>query len=49
MQTIFHSPYKNGFKNKEYSNPSFMSSDVIYHFDYKNNSINTPKKAIIHT
>lgn len=51
MQTIFHSPYKNGFKNHDYLNPSFISSDVIYQIDYKNShcSSQTPKKAIIHT
>ena len=46
-ETIFHSPFKDGFRNKDYSNPTFMSSDVIYHID--NSNVRTPKKAIIHT
>lgn len=49
MQTIFHSPFKNGVRNKDYLNPSFMTSDVIYQMDFKNNSSQTPKRAIIHT
>jgi hypothetical protein len=32
--TIFHSPYKNGKKNPGYSNPTFMSSDILYPREY---------------
>ncbi len=49
MQTIFHSPFKDGRPNKEYSNPTFMSSDIIYNREFSPYASNTPKKAIIHT
>lgn len=49
MQTIFHSPFKDGRPNKEYSNPTFMSSDIIYNREFSPYATNTPKKAIIHT
>ena len=29
VQTIFHSPYKDGRPNKNFCNPTFMSSDII--------------------
>ncbi len=50
MQTIFHSPFKDGMRNKDYLNPTFMSSDVIYQQQAQCRfSENTPKKAIVHT
>ena len=49
MQTIFHSPFKNGRRNADYSNPTFMSSDIIYNINSNELSVLTPKKAIIHT
>ena len=29
-RSIFHSPYKNGIKDKNFTNPSFASSDLFY-------------------
>lgn len=49
MQTIFHSPFKNGRRNVDYANPTFMSSDIIYNISSNQLSELTPKKAIIHT
>lgn len=45
--TIFHSPYKNGKRNPEYNNPTFMSSDILYPRQYTEEAARTPKKAII--
>lgn len=35
--TTFHSPYKDGRPNKDYVNPSFLSSNLFYPKDYTNN------------
>ena len=45
--TIFHSPYKNGKRNPEYNNPSFMSSDILYPRRYVEEASKTPKKGIV--
>ena len=29
-RSFFHSPYKNGIKDKNFTNPSFASSDLFY-------------------
>ena len=47
--TIFHSPYKGGRKNPNYSNPSFMSSDIFYPKDYSEHSKSKPKLGLIPT
>lgn len=49
IQTIFHSPYKDGRPNKDYFNPTFMSSDIISNRDFSPFAAHTPKKAVIHT
>jgi hypothetical protein len=49
MQTIFHSPYKDGRKNKDFYNPTFMSSDIISNQHFSPFNPSTPKKAIVHT
>ncbi len=49
MQTIFHSPFKEGRPNKDYSNPTFMSSDIISNREFSPFATCTPRKAIIHT
>lgn len=30
ITTIFHSPYKDGKRNKNYTNPTFLSSNLFY-------------------
>lgn len=35
--TIFHSPYTNGKRSKEYTNPTLISSSVFY--EYKANNV----------
>lgn len=30
IATIFHSPYKDGKRNKNYANPTFLSSNLFY-------------------
>jgi hypothetical protein len=30
VATIFHSPYKNGKRNENYINPTFISSNIFY-------------------
>lgn len=30
ITTTFHSPYKDGKKNKQYTNPTFLSSNLFY-------------------
>ena len=45
--TIFHSPYKNGKKNPEYNNPTFMSSQILYPRQYVEDAVKTPKKALL--
>lgn len=34
VSTPFHSPYKDGRRNPNYSNPSFISSNLFYPKDY---------------
>ena len=34
VSTPFHSPYKDGKRNPSYSNPSFVSSHLLYPPDY---------------
>ena len=47
--TIFHSPFKNGKRNPEYSNPTLMSSSIFYHNDapieYKNSHVPARSKS----
>jgi hypothetical protein len=49
MQTIFHSPFKDGRPNRDFINPTFLSSDVIHQREFSPFSSNKPKRAIIHT
>lgn len=30
ITTTFHSPYKDGKRNKQYTNPTFLSSNLFY-------------------
>lgn len=49
VQTIFHSPFKDGRRNKDFLNPTFMSSDIIANREFNSFSACTPKRAIVHT
>ncbi|KAL4476314.1 hypothetical protein ABPG74_010047 [Tetrahymena malaccensis] len=45
--TIFHSPYTNGKKSKEYTNPTLISSSVFY--DYKLNNVEIKSGQLDHS
>ncbi|EAR88024.1 hypothetical protein TTHERM_00011900 (macronuclear) [Tetrahymena thermophila SB210] len=45
--TIFHSPYTNGKKSKEYTNPTLISSSVFY--DYKLNNVDIKSGQLDHS
>ncbi|KAL4462738.1 hypothetical protein ABPG72_014910 [Tetrahymena utriculariae] len=45
--TIFHSPYTNGKKSKEYTNPNFISSSIFY--DYKLNNVEIKSGQLDHS
>lgn len=48
VATIFHSPYKDGRPNRDYQNPSFVSSHLFYPKEEvdKNNSIVCKKNIV---
>lgn len=47
--TIFHSPFKNGKRNPEYSNPTLMSSSIFYQnepsIEFRNSQIPSRSKS----
>ena len=49
ISSIFHSPFKDGCKNKDYINPTFISSTLFYPEDYKHhqNSEKSPKHNVV--
>jgi len=50
VASIFHSPYKDGRRNKDYVNPSFISSNLFYPKEYvENNSEFIVKKNYVPT